>query len=141
MTCRVAQMVMTQQERATTPGFEKNPVLLRSCISEAFYDGSHNMNTPEQCENLQEIRDEIDCIDREIIALLGRRYGYVKAAAKFKTDAGDVKAPERVAVMLGRRRVWAEEHGLSADMVETLYRDLVNYFIREEMKGWKEQQD
>jgi isochorismate pyruvate lyase len=99
------------------------------------------MKAPEQCENMQDIRCEIDRIDRDIIALLGQRYGYVKAAAKFKTSAGSVKAQDRVAAMLLQRRVWAEEHELSAEMVEKLYRDLVNYCVREEMERWKEEQD
>lgn len=91
----------------------------------------------EECSSIQEIRAEIDRIDREIINLLGERYGYVKAAAKFKTSKTGVKAPVRVAAMLQKRRVWAEEAGLNPDMIEKLYTDLVNYFIQQEMQKWK----
>ena len=46
-------------------------------------------------------------------------------------------APERFAAMLQMRRQWADEEGLDPDVVEKLYRDLVKYFISEEMVHWK----
>ncbi|MEP0921827.1 chorismate mutase [Leptolyngbya sp. ST-U4] len=39
------------------------------------------MKTPDECTNMAEIRSEIDRIDRQIVALLGQRFAYVKAAA------------------------------------------------------------
>ena len=39
--------------------------------------------------------------------------------------------------MLKQRRVWAQEAGLDADVIESMYRNLVNYFIEEEMKRWQ----
>ena len=39
--------------------------------------------------------------------------------------------------MLQQRRVWAEEEGLNPDVIEKIYRDLVTYFIDEEMSRWK----
>jgi isochorismate pyruvate lyase len=97
------------------------------------------MKEPEDCANMQEIRTEIDSIDRNIINLIGKRYQYVKAAAKFKTSETSVKAPERFKAMLVERRNWAEQDGLSPDMVEKLYTDMVNYFINEELKLFKKE--
>jgi isochorismate pyruvate lyase len=96
------------------------------------------MKTPNQCENMADIRAEIDRLDRQVVALLGQRFAYVKAASKFKTSETTVKAPERFNAMLGQRRVWAEEEGLNADAIEKTYRDLVNYFIDEEIEHWKQ---
>lgn len=95
--------------------------------------------SPDQCESLAEIRAQIDQRDRQIIALLGERFAYVKAAAKFKSGATAVKAPERFAAMLKQRRDWAADEGLSPDAIETMYRDLVNHFIDEEMKQWQDE--
>lgn len=39
--------------------------------------------------------------------------------------------------MLQQRRVWAEENNLDPDIVEKLYRDLVDYFINQELQHWK----
>lgn len=95
------------------------------------------MKTPNQCKNMADIRAEIDRLDRQIVALLGQRFAYVKSASKFKTSEITVKAPERFNAMLEQRRVWAEEEGLNADAIEKMYRDLVNHFIDEEMNHWK----
>ncbi|RZK57719.1 MAG: isochorismate lyase [Pedobacter sp.] len=92
---------------------------------------------PEDCANMQEIRAEIDHLDQTIISLIGKRYQYVKAAAKFKTSETTVKAPDRFASMLVQRRAWAKDQGLNPDVIAKIYTDLVNYFINEEMEHWK----
>ena len=90
---------------------------------------------------MQDIREEIDTLDAEIINLLGRRFGYVKAASKFKTSESSVRAPERFQAMLKQRRTWAEDAGLSAGVIEKMYRDLVTYFITEELQRFESLQD
>ncbi len=92
---------------------------------------------PDQCSNLDEIRTGMDAVDREIVALLSRRVAYVRAAAAFKTSSANVAAPERVAAVLKTRRQWAEAAGLSGDVVEGLYRDLVAYCVSEEHKQFE----
>lgn len=87
---------------------------------------------------MADIRAEIDRLDRQVVVLLGQRSAYVKAASKFKTSEATVKAPERFQAMLQQRRVWAEEEGLNADVIEKMYRDLVNHFINEETKHWQQ---
>lgn len=94
------------------------------------------MKAAKECANIQEIRTEIDTIDHQIITAFGNRFEYVKAAAKFKNNEESVKAPERFNAMLQQRRVWAEAAGLNPDIIENLYRDLVSYFIDEELKNW-----
>ncbi len=95
------------------------------------------MKLPHECADMNDVREAIDTIDQQVIRLLGERRHYVDAAANFKTDAASVQAPERFAAMLQQRRIWAEAHGLSADVLEKLYTDLVNYFIAEEMATWE----
>ncbi|MGD2184317.1 isochorismate lyase [Lusitaniella coriacea] len=95
------------------------------------------MKTPDRCENMTDIRAEIDRLDRQVISLLSQRFDYVKAAAKFKNSEMSVRAPERFQAMLEQRRIWAEEEGFNADAIEKMYRDLVNHFIEEELKHWK----
>lgn len=95
------------------------------------------MKKPDRCENITDIRIEIDRLDRQIIAIMGERFEYVNAASQFKTSETSVKAPERFQAMLQQRRAWAEEEGLNPDVIEKIYRDLVTYFIEEEMNRWK----
>lgn len=95
------------------------------------------MKKPSECIDIQDIRLEIDQIDKAIIELLGKRFEYVKAAAKFKKTDTDVKASERVKAMLSQRRLWAKEENLSEDVIEKMYRDLVEYFIGCELTNWE----
>ena len=95
-----------------------------------------NPISPARCSSLDEIRAGMDSVDREIIALIGQRVAYVRAAAAFKTIIAAVAAPERVAAVLKTRREWAESAGLSGDVIENLYRDLVAYCVSEEYKQW-----
>jgi isochorismate pyruvate lyase len=98
------------------------------------------MKQPSECTSIDDIRAEIDRIDRQIVGLVGERAKYVWAAAKFKIGAADVRAQERFEAMLRQRRAWAKEQGLDPDMIEKVYRDMVNHFIRQEMAHWKKEQ-
>lgn len=95
------------------------------------------MRSPEECRHIEDVRTEIDGIDEKIIALIGQRADYVKAAAKFKVNKSAVSAPDRVAAMMLQRRQWAEQNGISPDIVEKIYSELVSYFIGEEFKHWE----
>jgi isochorismate pyruvate lyase len=99
----------------------------------------NRMKTPETCTTLQDVRDAIDEIDYEMVRLLGRRSGFVHAAAAFKTSEESVRAPERFAAMLIVRRKWAEESGLVPDFVEKLYRDIVAHFTATELQQFRGQ--
>lgn len=95
------------------------------------------MKLPGECQTLSEVRTEIDAIDREILALLGRRAGYVHAAARFKATEEAVHAPERQAAMFRTRREWAREEDLDPEFIERLYRELIAYFVEREREHWK----
>lgn len=95
---------------------------------------------PEACSGMEDIRREIDHIDREVISMLGKRFKYVIAASKFKTSETSVRAPDRFKAMLEKRRDWAQAEGLNPNAIERMYSDLVNHFIEEEMKRWKSHQ-
>jgi isochorismate pyruvate lyase len=90
------------------------------------------MKAPEACETLEDVRAGIDGLDRELLALLGRRAAYVHAAARFKRDAQAVRAPERFQAMLEQRREWAREEELDPEVVAQLFTLLVEYFISRE---------
>jgi len=66
---------------------------------------------PQDCRTLADIRREIDRIDRDIIRAIGERKRYVVAPA-------EAAAPGRFAAMLHVRRQWAEEEGISPEVIE-----------------------
>lgn len=96
------------------------------------------MKPPEDCASIEDVRESIDGLDREILRLLGQRARYVAAAARFKKDGYSVRAPERQKAMIALRRNWAEEEGLDPDFVEALYRNIVSHFVGREMDHWQE---
>lgn len=92
------------------------------------------MIAPEDCTTIEEVRDAIDQLDREIVSLLGQRFGYVKTITRFKRTEEDIRAPERYRAVLSQRREWAADAGLNPDAIEKMYRDLIAHFIEEERK-------
>lgn len=87
-----------------------------------------------QVNSLQAARDAIDVIDEEVIRLLGNRAEYVRQVAHFKNRPEDVPAPERYHAVMRRRRELAEASGLNPDVVEGMYKLLVDNFIQEEIE-------
>ena len=86
------------------------------------------------CTTIEEVRAAIDLIDERVVALLGLRFEYVKSIVRFKSTQEDVHAKERYRAVLAQRRRWAEQHGLSPDVIEQVYRELLGYFIAEELR-------
>lgn len=93
------------------------------------------MRKPEDCQNIEEVRFEIDIIDEEIISLISKRFGFVKEVVKYKTPTKDsIIAQERYDAVLVKRREMAIEKGLNPDVIEQMYKLMMNYFIGEELK-------
>jgi isochorismate pyruvate lyase len=92
-----------------------------------------------EADSLDEVRQNIDFIDQQIVQLLGERHFYIKQAAKFKTSPGDVKAPARVEIVIAKVRNVAIQNDIDADMVETIYRTMIDCFIKSELKEFEKQ--
>lgn len=90
------------------------------------------MKTPAECTSLADVRKEIDRLDADLLRLLAVRGEYVLRAAGFKPTIDAVVDPERIESMIAIRRQTALEQGLKPDMVESLYRFLIDYYIGEE---------
>jgi isochorismate pyruvate lyase len=88
----------------------------------------------KECQSLDEVRVEIDRLDRQIVALLAERGGYVRQVVRFKTTAEDVRAPQRVEQVIAKVRGLADEHGADPDLVERVYRTMIAGFIEYEMR-------
>lgn len=93
------------------------------------------LKPPADCASIEEVRAAIDAIDHEVVAALGLRAQYVQAITRFKKTTEDVHAPERQAAVIRQRRAWAEEAGLNPDVVERIYRLLIDHFVAEELKA------
>jgi isochorismate pyruvate lyase len=95
------------------------------------------MKLPEECDTITDVRNEIDNLDRQIIELLGKRFLYVKKIVDFKSNEEDVIARKRYEEVLKIRRDWAKIQNLDPEIIETIYKTLIKYFIDEQMKMLK----
>ena len=96
------------------------------------------MTEPQDCNSLDEVRSAIDQLDLSLITTLSRRQEYVHAAASFKNNEEQVHANERQRTMLAARRLWAESKGVDPDLIEALFRTMVEHFIQAEMTVFSE---
>lgn len=89
-----------------------------------------------KCDTIEEVRINIDRVDRQIVKLISERSGYVKQAALFKKDVDAVKAPQRVEQVIEKVRKISIEHGLNPDIAESIYRTMISCFIDFELKEY-----
>lgn len=87
-----------------------------------------------KCESLADARKKIDCIDNALIELLAQRQFYVDQAVRFKNSVQDVQAPERVEQVIANVRNKANLQGVDPDLIEKIYREMIQYFIQRELK-------
>lgn len=86
------------------------------------------------CNSLNEVRDNIDKIDRKIVNLLAQRGALVTQAASFKKTTDEVKAPNRVEQVIAKVTALAQEQGANPAVVECVYRAMIAAFIEAELK-------
>jgi isochorismate pyruvate lyase len=92
-----------------------------------------------ECKSLEEVRVEIDRIDKEIISLFGKRFDYVKEVVKYRNpDKPEVPDRNRFEQVIHQRGLWAAEQGLETASIEKVYRELIEYYIREQAELAKE---
>lgn len=86
-----------------------------------------------ECTSLEQVRENIDRIDQQIVALLAERGGYVKQAARFKKTTDDVKAPQRVEQVIAKVKALANDLGASPVVTEHVYRAMIAAFMNAEL--------
>lgn len=93
------------------------------------------MKSAKDCTSIEEIREAIDQLDSQIIEFLGARYQYVKEIVRFKQPTEEsIIAKKRYDSVISSRREMAEKNGLSPDLIEKIYKEMLAHFIGEELK-------
>ncbi len=90
-----------------------------------------------ECNSIDEVRNNINNIDEQIVKLIALRGEFVKQAAKFKKDSDAVKAPKRVEEVIIKVKDLAKSTGANEEVVENIYRTMINSFIKLEMKEFE----
>ena len=89
-----------------------------------------------QCQNLAEVRTQIDRIDRDLVALLAERGLYVKQAAGFKHNTEEVEGGKRVDQVMRRVEKLAGELGADPQLTAEVYRTMISHFIASELQAF-----
>jgi isochorismate pyruvate lyase len=99
------------------------------------------MKIPQKCNSIEEVRKEIDEIDYAIIGLIGKRFSYIQEIIKYKSSIDEVYAKNRYNIVISKRREVAANHNLDPDVIERIYRIMMDYFIKEQLELLKKKQN
>lgn len=88
---------------------------------------------------LNELRDQIDAVDKQIVELLAERLSLVEKVGEVKSKHGlPIYAPDREAAMLASRREEAEKRGVPPQLIEDiLRRTMRESYASEKDSGFK----
>lgn len=84
---------------------------------------------PTACETMPEVRDGVDAIDRALVALIARRFGYMDAAARIKPGRETVRDEDRKADVITNVKAHAAELGVPVPLAAALWEMLVENSI------------
>src|SRR5687768_15328512 len=91
---------------------------------------------PEQCVSMAEVRAGVDAVDRQLIALLDRRFGYMRAAARIKADRGAVRDDVRKRQVIRAAMADASARELPSAAIGAIWEQLVEASIAYELAEW-----
>jgi len=83
---------------------------------------------------MAQVREGIDTLDREIVALLGRRMRYIEAAARIKDDRDKVLDEWRVEDVASKVRAEAVKVDFPPQLADRVYRTLMTGSIEHEFE-------
>ncbi|NOX96035.1 MAG: chorismate mutase [Alphaproteobacteria bacterium] len=99
-----------------------------------------DMRTPKtsskSCETMAEVREEIDRLDRLLVALLAERQGYIEAAGRIKAQQDEVRLPWRIEDVVAKVLAESARQGLSKRIAEPVWRELIDRCIAHEQEIW-----
>ena len=87
------------------------------------------MIDPDACTTMTEVRAGVDDVDRRIVALLARRFGYMDAAARIKPTREAVRDEARKAAVKANVDAEARRLGVDRALMARLYEDLIETSI------------
>jgi len=105
--------------------------------------GIEDMTTrkPQDCASMDHVRVEIDRIDQALVDLVAERFGYVDRAWQLKNSPDDAVVPWRIQQVIDKVRAQAEEKGLPPELVESIWRQMIGWFIQYEEEKLAESTD
>jgi isochorismate pyruvate lyase len=86
----------------------------------------------EDCQNMDQVRVEIDRIDDALLDLVAERFAYVDRAWQLKKDPAEATVPWRIRQVIDKVEARAKERGLPPELAVALWRQMIGWFIQYE---------
>lgn len=91
------------------------------------------MTRPDQINDMATLRAHIDALDERLIGLLAERHALIDRAAQIKSGIGwPARIDARVEEVVANARRHAAAAGLDADLIEDIWRQLIEAAIAQE---------
>jgi len=91
---------------------------------------------PNETPNLVRLRAQIDEIDAALLQLIAKRKDIALEIAKVKQSSGSSDDEQRLKEVLDRVQGKAKEVGLDESEMKSLWKSLIAYMIKEQMKKY-----
>jgi len=95
-----------------------------------------NAVQPEKCTSMDDVRSGVDALDQALVALLALRFGYMRAAARIKSDRNAVRDENRKAEVIANVRTAAQALGVPGELAGQIWEQLVEGSIAYELAEW-----
>lgn len=89
------------------------------------------------CRTMEEVRAEIDRLDRMLVKLVAERQEYIEAAARIKDRESEVRLEWRIEDVVAKVLAAADREGLSRHIAEPVWRTLIDRCIAHEHESWR----
>jgi len=96
---------------------------------------------PNLCKTMEEVREGVDSLDRQLVALIAERTLYMEAAARIKPSRNVVRDEWRINDVISKVKAEAERMGLPTVIAEPVWRELVEQSIAYELSVWDKTRD
>lgn len=91
------------------------------------------MTKTDQINDMATLRAHIDTLDEKLIGLLAERHALIDRAARIKSHIGwPARIDDRVEQVVANARRHAAAAGLDADLIEDIWRQLIEAAIAQE---------
>ena len=90
---------------------------------------------------MDDVRVEIDRIDEALVELMAERFTYVDRAWQLKNSPDEAVVPWRIQQVVDKVKVQAEAKGLPPELAESLWRQMIGWFIQYEEEQLEEAKD
>ena len=86
----------------------------------------------KQCTSMEEVRAEIDRVDRKVVELLAERLDYIGQAGHIKQDRAEVRDMTRAKDVMTKVLREAEKTSCDAQLITLVYEPMVEWCINHE---------